>query len=80
MGLFATCGVLVRKDPVSVHKPTHSLDDSTICVYKVVRLGPRNLISESDNDHELMIKFNDLFLWKYLVLILSEIYHNMVTL
>lgn len=37
MGIFVACGVLLGKDPVTAHRPTHSLDDSTIRVYMWVR-------------------------------------------
>lgn len=74
-GHTCNCGVSVRKDPVSVPKPIHSLDDSVICGYKVVRLRPRHLICDQI---KIMIedKINDLFFWKCLLLILPETYRK----
>lgn len=73
------CGVSVRKGPASDPKPIHSLDHLVICVDEVVRLRPRHLICASDKDH-IEDKTNDLFFWKYLLLILPEIYRKTVTL
>lgn len=78
-GHTCNCGVSVRKDPVSVPKTIHSLDDSVICVYKVVRLRPRHLICDQIKI-TIEDKINDLFFWKCLLLILPEVYCKTVTL